>query len=166
MKSVSKETDKIKPIETLLARSLSTYQLTKASVTNLDQTDQPFGFDYSLVAENYAKSAGNLLLVRPRVVGVKSSDLLETKEPRQYPVVFEGPSRDTDSFEITMPPGYEVDELPPPINVETGFASYHSKAEVSGNVLKYARTFEVKEPTVPLTKMEDLKKLYRILPCL
>jgi hypothetical protein len=163
LKSVSKETDKIKPIETLLARSLSTYQLTKASVTNLDQTDQPFGFDYSLVAENYAKSAGNLLLVRPRVVGVKSSDLLETKEPRQYPVVFEGPSRDTDSFEITMPPGYEVDELPPPINVETGFASYHSKAEVSGNVLKYARTFEVKEPTVPLTKMGDLKKLYRII---
>lgn len=163
LKSVSKETDKIKPIETLLARSLSTYQLTKASVTNLDQTDQPFGFDYSLVAENYAKSAGNLLLVRPRVVGVKSSDLLETKEPRQYPVMFEGPSRDTDTFEITMPPGYEVDELPPPINVETGFASYHSKAEVSGNVLKYARTFEVKEPTVPLTKMEDLKKLYRII---
>jgi hypothetical protein len=163
LKSVSKETDKIKPIETLLARSLSTYQLTKASVTNLDQTDQPFGFDYSLVAENYAKSAGNLLLVRPRVVGVKSSDLLETKEPRQYPVMFEGPSRDTDTFEITMPPGYEVDELPPPINVETGFASYHSKAEVSGNVLKYARTFEVKEPTVPLAKMEDLKKLYRII---
>jgi hypothetical protein len=163
LKSVGKETDKIKPIETLLARSLSTYQLTKASVTNLDQTDQPFGFDYSLVAENYAKSAGNLLLVRPRVVGVKSSDLLETKEPRQYPVMFEGPLRDTDTFEITMPPGYEVDELPPPTNVETGFASYHSKAEVSGNVLKYARTFEVKEPTVPLTKMEDLKKLYRII---
>lgn len=103
------------------------------------------------------------MLVRPRVVGVKSSDLLETKEPRQYPVVFDGPSRDLDTFEISMPPGYEVDDLPPPVNAEFSFASYHSKAEVSGNVLRYTRTFEVKEPSVPLSKISDLKMLYRII---
>ena len=163
LKSVTKDVDRIKPIETLLARSLSSYRLTKASITNLDKTDLPFEFDYSLVAENYAKSAGSLLFVRPRVVGVKSSDLLETKEPRQYPVVFEGPSRDTDTFEIVMPPGYEVDELPAPFDMEVGFASYHSKVQVSGNVLKYTRTFEIKEPVVPLAKIEELKKLYRAI---
>ena len=163
LKSVTKDADKIKPIETLLARSLSSYRVTKASITNLDQTELPFEFDYSVVSDNYAKSAGNLLLVRPRVVGVKSSDLLETKEPRQYPVVFDGPSRDMDSFEIAMPTGYEVDDLPLPVSADFGFASYHSKVEVSGNVLRYSRTFEVKEPSVPLAKMEDLKRLYRII---
>jgi hypothetical protein len=163
LKSVTKETDRIKPIELLLGRSLSSYRLTKASVVNLDQTDLPFEFDYSLVADNYAKAAGDLILVRPRVMGVKSSDLLETKEPRQYPVVFDGPSRDIDTFEISMPPGYEVDDLPPPVNAEFSFASYHSKAEVSGNVLRYTRTFEVKEPSVPLSKISDLKMLYRII---
>ena len=163
LKSAKKETDKIRPIETLMARSFSSYRLTKASVVNLEQTDRPFTFNYSLVAENYAKSAGGLLLVRPRVVGNKSSDLLETREPRQYPVVFEGPSRDTDMFEITMPAGYEVDDLPPPVSAEYGFASYQSKAEVSGNVLRYTRTIEVKESSVPLSKVEDLKKLYRII---
>jgi hypothetical protein len=163
LKSITKDTDRIKPIETLLARSLSSYRVTKASIANLEQTELPFVFDYSLVADNYAKTAGNLLLVRPRVVGVKSSDLLETKEPRQYPVVFDGPSRDMDVFEIAMPPGYEVDDLPEPVSADFGFASYHSKAEVSGNVLRYARTFEVKEPSVPLAKMDDLKKLYRII---
>jgi hypothetical protein len=163
LKSANKEADKIKPIETLMARSFSAYRLTKASVVNLEQTELPFKFNYSLVAENYAKSAGGLLLVRPRVVGNKASDLLETKEPRQYPVVFEGPSRDTDTFEITMPAGYEVDDLPPPVSAEYGFASYHSKAEVSGNVLRYTRTWEVKDPSVPLSKVDDLKKLYRII---
>jgi len=163
LKSVSKDTDRIKPVETLLSSSLSTFRLTKASISNLDQTDQPFEFNYSLVAENYAKSAGDLLLVRPRVMGSKSSDLLETKEARQYPVVFEGPSRDTDTFEIAMPAGYEVDDLPPAVNVEYGFASYHSKTEVSGNVIRYTRTYEVKEPSVPLSKVDDLKKLYRII---
>jgi hypothetical protein len=125
--------------------------------------DQPFIFDYSLVAQNYAKTAGNLLLVRPRVIGNKSSSLLETKEPRKYPVEFEGPSRDTDTFEIKLPDGYQVDDLPPAVNADYSFASYHSKAEVDGNTLRYTRTFEVKELSVPLSKVEDLKKLYRII---
>ena len=163
LKSVTKDADRIKPIETVLARSFSSYRVIKATMGNLENTDLPFVFDYSVVADNYAKAAGDLLLVRPRVLGVKSSDLLETKEPRRYPVVFDGPSRDMDIFEITMPAGYEVDDLPQPVSADFGFASYHSKAEVNGNVLRYARTFEVKEPSVPLAKMEDLKKLFRII---
>jgi hypothetical protein len=163
LRSVTKDADRIKPVESLLANSLSTYSLTKASVTNLNQMDQPFIFDYSLVAQNYAKTAGNLLLVRPRVIGNKSSSLLETKEPRKYPVEFEGPSRDTDTFEIKLPDGYQVDDLPPAVNADYSFASYHSKAEVDGNTLRYTRTFEVKELSVPLSKVEDLKKLYRII---
>src|SRR6266851_565718 len=163
LKSATQETDKIKPIETMLSHSLSTFQITKASVLNLNLTDQPFGYQYSLVAENYAKNAGNLLLVRPRVLGSKSSDLLETKEPRKYPVEFGGPSRDTDTFEIALPAGYEVDDLPPPVDADYGFASYHSKTEVAGNTLKYTRTFEVKELSVPLNKVEELKKLYRMI---
>src|SRR5205807_9338785 len=115
------------------------------------------------VAENYAKPAGNLLLVRPRILGVESSDFLETKEPRKFSVEFDGPSLDSNSFEITLPAGYEVDDLPPPVDVDYGFASYHSKTEASGNVLKYARTFEIKELSVPLNKMDDLKKFYRII---
>jgi hypothetical protein len=55
------------------------------------------------------------LLVRPRVLGVKSWGLLETKEPRRFPIEFEGPVLDTDTFEITIPAGYVVDDLPPPI---------------------------------------------------
>lgn len=163
LKSVSTDRDKIKPVETLLANSLATYRLTKASVTNLNHNEQPFVFDYSLVAENYAKTAGDLLLVRPRFIGNKSSDLLETKEPRKYPVEFDGPSLDSDTFEITLPAGYEVSDLPPAVDVDYDFASYHSKTETSGNTLKYTRRFEVKEPTVSVAQLATLKKLYRTI---
>jgi hypothetical protein len=163
LKSVTKDSDRIKPVETLLANSLTTYRVTTASVTNLNQNEQPFVFDYSLVAESYAKTAGNLLLVRPRFIGNKSSDLLESKEPRKFPVEFEGPSRDSDTFEITLPNGYEVDDLPPAVNADYDFASYHSKSEVNGNVLRYTRTFEVKKTSVPVSKVDELKKLYRII---
>ncbi|MCU1271412.1 MAG: hypothetical protein JWN74_2706 [Acidobacteriaceae bacterium] len=155
--------DRIKPIETLLAGSLSSFRITKASIVNLQHTDQPFGFNYSFEALNYAKNAGDLLLVRPRVIGVKSEGIMETTEPRQFPIEFEGPVQDTDTFQITLPPGYEVDDLPPPVDADFGFASYHSKTEVKGNVIGYTRTFEVKDLSVPVSKADELKKFYRII---
>jgi Domain of Unknown Function with PDB structure (DUF3857)/Transglutaminase-like superfamily len=163
LKSVAKSSDRIKIIEAVLSESLPNFAVTKASIQNLELTDQPFGFVYSVQAQRYAKPAGDLLLVRPRVIGVDSRALLETKEPRQFPVIFEGPERNTDLFEITLPAGYEVDDLPPPVDVDYSFASYHSKTEAAGNVLKYTRTFEIKELSVPMSKMDDLKKFYRII---
>lgn len=163
LKSVTKDADRVKFIETLISHSIPTFQITKGSFSNLNQIDQPFGYQYSLVAQNYAKTAGNLLLVRPRILGSNTSDILEKKEPRKYPVEFDGPEKNTDTIEIALPAGYEVDDLPPAINADYSFASYHSKTEVNGNTLKYTRTFEVKELSVPVSKVEDLKRLYRII---
>ncbi|PYV84062.1 MAG: hypothetical protein DMG93_06360 [Acidobacteria bacterium] len=163
LRTVTNDKDRLKAIEELVSGSLSNFQITKASIVNFTQTSEPFGFRYSFAAQNYAKNAGGLLLVRPRIIGVKSKALLETKEPRQFPVEFEGPVRDTDSFEITIPAGYVVDDLPEAVDAEFGFASYHSKTEAKGNVLNYTRTFEVKELSVPVSKADELKKFYRII---
>jgi Domain of Unknown Function with PDB structure (DUF3857)/Transglutaminase-like superfamily len=162
-RTVRVSSDEIKPVETLLSRSLSNFRITKASITNLNDIDFPIEFDYSFTAYGYAKRAGPLLLVRPRVFGSKSSALLETKDPRQEPVVFTGPERDNDTFEITLPLGYVVEDLPPPVNLDYDFASYHSKSEVKGNVLVYTRTFEIKQLIVPLVKVDELKTLYRVI---
>jgi Domain of Unknown Function with PDB structure (DUF3857)/Transglutaminase-like superfamily len=163
LRTVSKDTDRIKPIEDLLSNSLSSFHITRATLINLQQTDQPFGFNYSFESPNYAKNAGNLLLVRPRVIGVKGLGFLETKEPRKFPIEFEGPARDTDAFEITIPAGYVVDDLPPAVDVDLGFASYHAKTVVNGNVVDYTRTFEVRQLSVPVSQAEDLRKFYRII---
>jgi predicted transglutaminase-like cysteine proteinase len=163
LRTASKDTDRIKPIETLLANSLSSFRITRATVDNLQHTDQPFAFNYTFESSNYAKNAGGLLLVRPRVLGNKGFGFLETKEARKFPIEFEGPARDTDSFEISIPAGYVVDDVPPPVDADYGFASYHSKTEVRGNLINYVRTFEVKELSVPVSRAEELKRLYRVI---
>jgi len=53
--------------------------------------------------------------------------------------------------------------LPPPIDADYSFASYHAKTVVQGNMLHYTRTFEVKELSVPVSHVDDLKKFYRII---
>lgn len=121
------------------------------------------GFKYTFQSDNYARTAGNLLLVRPRVLGSKSSGVLETKEAREFPLEFRGPSRDTDTFDIALPPGYEVDELPPPMDAEYSFGRYHSKTEASGQTLHYTRSVEIRELSVPVSKINKLKAFYRMI---
>jgi hypothetical protein len=161
--AISKSSERIKPIESLLSQSLGTYQITKASLLDLENHDAPFQYQYSFTAEKYAKNAGPLLLVRPRLMDSKSSGLLEGKEPRQFPVEFRGPHHDADTYEIALPAGYVVDDLPPPVDADYSFASYHSKTESKGNSIVYSRSFEIKELSVPVGKLDELKTLYRII---
>ena len=88
---------------------------------------------------------------------------MEEKEPRKFPVVFAGPEKDVDIYEIALPAGYDVEDLPAPTDVDFSFASYHSKTEKKGNTLVNSRVFEVKELSVPLEKLDELTKFYRAI---
>lgn len=161
--TMTKDVDRIKPIETLLASPLSNFRITQAKLINPGLISLPLGFEYSFDSDYYTKNAGGFLLLRLRVLGIKAQGLLETKEPRTFPIELEEPTRDTDDFEITIPPGYAVDDLPSPVDCDHSFGSYHSKTEVSGRVIRYTRTFEVKQLSVPVSQAPDLKKFYRII---
>lgn len=163
LRAARQDVDQIKPVESMLSHSLGTFQIMKASVRNLKANERPFEWNYTLEVDHYSKTTGDLLLVRPRVLGSHSSGLLETRDPRQHPIEFDAPERNTDTFEITLPPGYEVEDLPPPVSEDLGFVAYKSSSEVSGRVLRYNRTFEVREVSVPVAKAEALKQFYRVI---
>lgn len=156
----SKGEDRQKVLENFLTGFLTGFMLTQASAENLEKFDQNLVLRYRFSADNYAKRAGNLMMVRPRVLGQKSTDLLEGKE-RKYPVEFDSPSLQTDTFEITLPAGYKLDELPPALEIDYGFAEYRSKFEVEGNLLRYHREYKVKEVKIPTERLADLKKFFR-----
>lgn len=149
-----------KILERFLGSFLTGFSLTRADVEGLDDRDKALTLRFRFVAENYAKSAGNLLLFRPRILDEKGDDLLERSE-RKYPVEFDTATVHTDTYEFTLPTGYVVDELPPPFEVDYSFASYKSSIEVKDNVLRYNRTYQIKTVQVPSEKLPDLKKLYR-----
>jgi hypothetical protein len=49
------------------------------------------------------------------------------------------------------------------VDSDFSFASYHSRTEAKGSVILYTRTFEVKELSVPVERVEELKKFYHIV---
>jgi transglutaminase-like putative cysteine protease len=161
LRSMNLDTDRIRPVEALAAGSFTNFQILKATVANEHAANLPFEWNYEIEVDNYAKVAGDLLLVRPRLLGSKASALLETREPRRYPIEFAAPLRDTDTFEISLPAGYAVDELPPPVRLQYEFGSYYSKTEFSAGVLRYKRTIEIKDLSVSADHADDLKQFYR-----
>ena len=76
-------------------------------------------------APEYAKTAGSLLLVRPRVVGSDAEALNEN--PRKYPIDLRVVGTERDTFDVSVPAGFVVDELPDPTKVDVGFAIYSSE---------------------------------------
>lgn len=148
-----------KIMEKFLGSSLSNFTLKNSSIGNLEQYDQNLTFDYKFEVAGYAKSAGNLLIVRPRVVGGKGSSLL-TGKPRKYPIEFEEATRQDDVFDITLPAGYVVDELPQPVHVKCDYATYTSEVQVTGNVLHYKRTYEITDLIVPTRKLGEVRDFF------
>jgi Domain of Unknown Function with PDB structure (DUF3857)/Transglutaminase-like superfamily len=123
--------------------------------------DQPVTLDLHLSDPSYAHAAGPLLLLRPRVVGDDARPVPEVMEnkTRKYPIEIGQPGDWRDSFDITLPPGYVVDETPDPVDVDTDFASYHSATTAKGNVLHYERDYVVRQVEIPPDKAADFRKL-------
>ena len=148
--------NRAKVIEEFLGHSLSNFTLTKASIGNLEQYDQNLMLDYRVAVDGYAKIAGNLLILRPRIVGSQSWSILSGK-PRKYPIEFREAARLDDVFDITLPEGYIVDELPKAVDVDCPYGSYKSRVQVAGNTLHYTRTYEIKDVYVPTQKLDEMK---------
>jgi len=163
LRTAQQDVDQIKSVESMLAHSLSKFRILHATVGNLAAMDLPLVWNYNVEVDRYARAAGELLIIRPRVLGELSSDLLETKEARQQPIEFAAPGRDTDEFEITVPAGYAPDSLPPPVTQDLGAVAYHSSTTFTGHVLRYTRTLEVKEVSMPASKAASLKQFFRMI---
>lgn len=153
------QTERSKALDHFLGSFLNGFTVSKSEAEHLDQYDHDLVLKYSFTVPGYAKSAGPLLLVRPRVLGAKG-EAIGMEKPRTFPVEFSSATHQTDIFEIELPPGYAVDELPDPVKVDVGFAQYESKIEVTGQTLRYTRDYTVKELLVPTAKEPELKRLF------
>ena len=153
------EKDRKKIIEHFLGRMMGSFQVVSFDLVNADDIDKDLILRYKFTADHYAKTAGPLLLVRPRIVGEKAGYFDPTK-PRHYAYQFDAPFLDSDTVEITLPDGFKVDELPDPAKASFPFGQYVSKTEASGSVLKYTREYKMTSTLVPLDRMEQLKHLF------
>jgi transglutaminase-like putative cysteine protease len=140
-----------------VAESLPGVTLDAFEFTQPDALDKPIEFHYKVTARQYSHQAGQLLLVRPRVVGTHV--LPFDDKPRIYPIDLNATGRWHDTIDIAIPAGYVVDETPDPVNIDLDFASYHSAVSLKGNLLHYDREYVVRQVEIPPAKAADFRRL-------
>ncbi len=143
-------------LEKRLRPDLAHFDLGVAAAHNETRLDQDLVLTYSFTAPDYARTAGTLLLFRPRLLGTDALALKD--EPRLYPIELGAVMRRRERYDVTLPTGYVVDELPEPLDLDTDFASYHSSVKVDGNTLHYAREYVVKQLKLEPGRYEELRK--------
>lgn len=125
------------------------------------ELDHPLNLDLHLSAAGYAHSSGPLLLLRPRVLGTHARvvpDVMEGKQ-REYPIELGHPGTWRDSYDIAIPDGYVVDDMPNPVNVDVDFASYHASVSAKGQVLHYESEYVVRDVEIPAAKAASFRQL-------
>jgi hypothetical protein len=147
--------------EEQLNDSLQGATLLSADIQQLDDLEKDVTVALKFSSEKYGQLSGPLMLVRPRVLGEKSF-MVEHKE-RHYPFVLGGVTQEADTFEIQIPKDYVVDDLPEPVTIDSGFASYESKVEVQGTALLYKRKLVIRQLQVPAAKIPDLRKFEGVI---
>jgi hypothetical protein len=155
--TLSSDTEQREILEKILQQDFSAFTLNTETLNNLKQVDQPLGIQFSVTAPSYARTAGALLLVRPRVLG-SDADPLDDK-PRKVPVSFPRVGTWTDNFDVKIPAGYTVDDVPDPVNLDVGFATYHSEVKAQGDTLHYTRQYVLKKVELTPDQYGALRKL-------
>jgi hypothetical protein len=116
---------------------------------------------FSLSAEKFARPTGQLLMLRPRVMG-SEGPVLDHKA-RLVPIDLKQTMVAKDDFTIELPAGYMVDELPDPVKLDLGFAAYESSSKVEGNLLHYTSTYTVRQVSLPAERYADVQKLAAVI---
>lgn len=138
-------------------RDLTGFSLTNVKTENVLDVDKEMVLSYTVSATSYSKNMGSLVMVRPRLMGSDASPFDD--KPRHYPVSFDETQLNQDEYDIELPPGYVVDEMPEPVKLDVGFASYESKTTVQGSTLRYTRTFTVRAIEVPAKQYDEVRRL-------
>jgi len=144
-----------------LQHDLASFTLDSSAAQNTRDMSKSVVVDFAFTAPGYAKPAGDLLLVRPRVLG-RHSEVVSNK-PRKYPINLGETGTWRDSIDVTIPPGYVVDDAPAPVDLDVGFATYKSEVKANGSVLHYSREYIVKDLVLAPDKYADVKKLMGVI---
>ena len=148
-------------LDRMLGQDFTSFTVSDVKVQNAEALNKDLTTSYVLAADRFGKSMGSLLMVRPRVLG--SEGLYADQKQRHVPINLDETMQEHDDYAIELPPGYSVDEIPNPIKLDLGFASYESSSTVKDNVLYYTRTYTVREVTLPADKYSDIQRLAGVI---
>ena len=136
---------------------------TGVRVSKIEPLDEPDAGKFSLAADFSAPAygqlmQGRLLVFRPAIVSRRES-LSLTEPGRTHPVVLT-PSAYSETTKVKLPGGFEIDEMPDAVKLDTPFGSYATSYVVKDGQLLFTRTLVVRQATIPAADYSTVRSFF------
>jgi len=136
---------------------------TAAKVLSLEPKDNKaagrFDLSVDFSAVGYGQLMQNRLLVFKPAIVHRREGLALTNVKRQYPVVLK-PLAFTETLRLKLPDGFEVDELPDAVKLDTAFGSYTTTYVVKDGELVFTRSLAQRAATIPTDQYQSVRSFY------
>lgn len=135
--------------------------LRSASIQELKTADSPrdsrFELDMKFESPSFAQiMQGRLMVLRPSVLE-PVDPLPFASKTRKYAAVVAARSWN-DTVSVKLPAGFEVDEIPDAVKLESPYGSYEAKSVVASGVLTFTRKLVLNASVVPAEDYAKLKE--------
>lgn len=136
---------------------------TAATVSKVEPTDDAaagkFNLDIDFVAPAYGQLMQNRLLVfKPAIVSRRES-LTLTDVKRTHPIVLTSNAY-SETVRMKLPAGFDVDEMPDAVKLDSSFGSYQTKYEVKDGELLFTRKLVQKAGTIPIDQYNSVRSFF------
>jgi hypothetical protein len=154
---------KSKPEYTGMIERWLTASATSAKLNKMEPTDHAadgrFTLNLEFSAQQYGQlMQGRLMVFKPAVVA-RREWLSLTAATRKHPVVLRA-SAYSETVKVQLPAGFEVDEVPDAVKIETPFGFYVTSYEVIDNQLVFKRQLSQKATTIAPADYESVRKFF------
>lgn len=141
-----------------LARGTTTAKISRVQPVD-DNVDGKFGLDVDFSAQAYGQlMQGRLLVFKPAIVSRRES-LFLTEATRVQPIVLESHAF-TETVHVKLPAGFEVDEMPDVVKLDTAFGSYKTSYEVKNGELVFVRSLAQRAATIPAGQYQSVRSFF------
>jgi len=124
-----------------------------------DNPANRFNLDVDFVAPRYGQLMQDRLLVfKPAIVSRRES-LSLTAGRRKHPVVLHSTSY-SETVRVKLPAGFDVDEMPDAVKLDTSFGSYATNYEVKDGQLIFTRKLVQKAATIPADQYNSVRSFF------
>jgi hypothetical protein len=145
-------------IEEWLARGTTSAKVSRVQPDDTN-VDGRFGLGVDFSALAYGQlMQGRLLVFKPAIVSRREA-LFLTEAKRSQPIVLESHAF-TETVRVKLPAGFDVDELPDVVKLDTAFGSYKTSYEVKDGSLTFTRTLAQRAGTIPAEQYQSVRSFF------
>lgn len=137
------------------------WEITKSDFENTKEIHQPIKEKYELVINEHIMMAGNVMYLNPLLLYRIDENPFKL-EKREYPVDYSSPYERIFMGRITIPDGFQVDELPQAkvLALPENTGRYTYSVSQAGNVLNIVSNFQINKSIFTQTEYPNLREFY------